>query len=173
MKLVDRGGFFVAENAVLVGDVRVAKGASIWYQAVVRADMSPITIGEFTNIQDGCVLHCDPGEDLSVGARVTVGHLAVIHARRVGDRCLVGIHSILLGGAEVGDGCLIAAGALVREGQKIPPRSVVVGVPGKVIGQVTDAQLRDFEERARRYHETARRHAEGKADPKFMSEYDR
>jgi carbonic anhydrase/acetyltransferase-like protein (isoleucine patch superfamily) len=163
VKLVDRGGFYVAENAVVIGDVRIARGASIWYHAVVRGDMAPITIGEMTNIQDGCVLHCDPQLDLTVGASVTVGHMAMIHARRVGDRCLIGIGSILLGGAEVGDGCLIAAGALVREGQKIPARSIVVGVPGKIIGQITDDQWREFEDRAVRYHETARRHVDGLA----------
>jgi len=165
MKLVDRGGFLVAENATVVGDVRCAKGVSIWYNAVVRGDMAPISIGEYTNIQDLCVLHCDPGEDLTVGALVTVGHMAMIHARRVGDRCLIGINSILLGGAEIGDGCLIAAGALVRERQKIPARSIVVGVPGKVIGQITDAQWREFEDRAMRYHATARRHVDGKVSP--------
>lgn len=171
MKLVDRGGFFVAENAVVVGAVRLAPKVSVWYNAVLRGDMAPIEIGECTNIQDGCVLHCDPGKDLVVGAHVTVGHMAMIHARRVGDRCLIGINSILLGGAEIGDGCLIAAGALVREDQKIPPRSIVVGIPGKVIGQVTDAQLAEFEERARRYFQTARRHVEGKVDPKHAAEY--
>ncbi len=171
MKLIDRGGFYVAENAVVVGDVRIAAGASIWYQAVVRGDMAPIAIGELTNIQDGCVLHCDPGQDLVIGSLVTVGHMAMIHAQRVGDRCLIGIGSILLGGAEVGDGCLIAAGALVREGQKIPARSVVVGVPGKVIGQITDAQWKEAEDRAHRYRATARRHVEGKTDPSHMAEY--
>lgn len=171
MKLIDRGGYYVAENAVVVGDVRLARQVSVWYHAVIRGDMAPITVGEGTNIQDGCVLHCDPGLDLAIGAHVTVGHMAMIHARRVGDRCLIGIQSILLGGAEIGDGCLIAAGALVREGQVIPPRSIVVGVPGKVIGQVTDAQLAQFEERARRYAATARRHVDGQVDPRHMAEY--
>ncbi len=171
MKLVDKGGFFVAENATVVGDVRLAKGVSVWYSAVVRGDMAPITVGELTNIQDGCVLHCDPGEDLTVGALVTIGHQAVVHGRRIGDRCLIGINCIILGGAEVGDGCLIAAGALVREKQKIPARSIVVGVPGKVIGQITDAQWAEFEDRAKRYHQTARRHVDGKVDPKHMTEY--
>ncbi|MBI2931085.1 MAG: gamma carbonic anhydrase family protein [Planctomycetes bacterium] len=165
MKLIDRGGYFVAENATVLGDVRIGQGASLWYNAVARGDLASITIGERTNIQDGCVLHCDPDLDLVIGSQVTVGHLAMIHARRVGDLCLIGIHAILLGGAEIGDGCLIAAGALVREGQKIPAHSVVVGVPGKIVGQVTQEQLRDFEDRARRYHALARRHADGKVNP--------
>lgn len=160
MKLVDRGGFYVAENAVVLGDVKLARGVSIWYGAVVRGDMASITIGEMTNIQDNSVLHCDPGLDLVIGRDVTVGHMAMIHAKSVGDRCLIGINSVLLGGAEIGEGCLIAACALVREGQKIPPRSIVVGVPGKVIGRTTDAQMAEFVERAKRYHETALRHVD-------------
>ena len=171
MKLIDKGGYYVAENATVLGDVRLAKGVSVWYNAVVRGDMASITVGEYTNIQDGCVLHCDPGQDLVIGSHVTVGHMAMIHARHVGDRCLIGINSVLLAGAEIGDGCLIAAGALVREGQTIPPRSIVVGVPGKVIGQITDGQWEAAAERAKRYHATARRHVDGKVHPKHMAEY--
>jgi carbonic anhydrase/acetyltransferase-like protein (isoleucine patch superfamily) len=171
MKLVDAGGYFVAENAVVCGRVSLARGSSVWYGAVVRGDMASITVGEFTNIQDGAVLHCDPGKDLVVGAHVTVGHLAMIHAKSVGDGCLIGIHSILLSGAVVGEGCLIAAGALVKEDQVIPPRSIVVGVPGKVIGQTDDSFLRQSIDRALRYHATARRHVDGKVDPGFMPDY--
>jgi carbonic anhydrase/acetyltransferase-like protein (isoleucine patch superfamily) len=171
MRLVDQGGFFVAENAVVCGRVSLARGVSVWYGAVVRGDMASITVGEFTNLQDGAVLHCDPGKDLVIGKQVTVGHLAMIHAKSVGDGCLIGIHSILLSGAVVGEGCLIAAGALVKEDQVIPPRSIVVGVPGKVIGQTDDAFLQQSADRALRYHATARRHVDGKIDPKFMPEY--
>ncbi len=171
MKLVDRDGVLVAENAVVCGRVALARGVSVWYGAVLRGDMASITVGEFTNIQDGCVLHCDPGKDLVIGKFVTVGHVAMIHARSVGDRCLIGINSVLLGGAVIGEGSLIAAGALVREDQVVPPRSVVVGIPGKVVGQTTDAQLREFEERARRYHATAIRHVNGRVDPRYMDEY--
>jgi carbonic anhydrase/acetyltransferase-like protein (isoleucine patch superfamily) len=169
MKLVDRGGWFVAENAVVVGQVSLARGVSVWYGAVVRGDMAPIAVGEFTNLQDGSVLHCDPGKPLEVGRYVTVGHLAMIHARSVGDRSLVGIHATLLSGSVVGEGSLIAAGALVREDQVIPPRSIVVGVPGKIIGQTDPAFLKESEARAERYLETARRHAEGKEHPKYMA----
>jgi len=168
--MIDRGGWFAAENAAILGRVEVAPGASIWYGAAVRGDLALVTIGAYTNIQDGCVLHCDPGKDLVIGRFVTVGHLAMVHARFVGDRCLIGIHATLLSGARIGEGSIIAAGALVREDQEIPPRSVVVGVPGKIIGQVTDEQFREAEARARRYHALARRHAEGKADPRFLAE---
>lgn len=171
MKLVDRGGYYVAENAAVTGRVALAAGVSVWYGASVRGDLASITIGEYTNIQDGCVLHCDPGKDLVIGRYVTVGHLAMIHAREIGDRCLIGIHSTILSGAVVGEGSLIAAGALVREDQVIPSRSIVVGLPGKVIAQVTDAQWEEAKARALRYHATALRHAEGKADPSFMAEY--
>ncbi len=171
MKLIDRGGFFVAENATVLGDVRLGPNASVWYGAVVRGDMAPIAIGEFTNLQDNCVLHCDPGMDLNFGRYVTVGHLAMIHGRKIGDRCLIGIGAIVLANAEIGEGSLIAAGALVRESQIVPARSIVVGVPGKIVGRTTDAQLEEFEERAKRYAQTARRHAEGRIEPRWMTEY--
>ena len=161
----DRGGWFAAENAMIGGRVDVRPGASIWYGAVVRGDLASITIGEGTNIQDGCVLHCDPGKDLVIGRQVTVGHLAMIHAKEVGDRCLVGIHAVLLSGAVVGEGSIIAACALVREDQVIPPRSIVLGVPGKVVGQVSEAQWKEAEARALRYQALARRHVDGKLDP--------
>jgi carbonic anhydrase/acetyltransferase-like protein (isoleucine patch superfamily) len=168
---VDAGGYYVAENAVVCGRVSVARGASVWYGAVVRGDMASITIGDFSNIQDGAVLHCDPGKDLVIGKHVTVGHLAMIHAKSVGDGCLIGIHATLLSGAVVGEGCLIAAGALVKEDQVVPARSIVVGVPGKVIGQTDDAFLKQSVDRALRYHATARRHADGKVDPQHLPDY--
>jgi len=171
MKLVERDGVFVADNATVVGDVRLAPGVNIWYGAVLRGDMASITVGECTNIQDLCVLHCDPGLELTIGKWVTIGHSAVIHGKSIADKCLIGMHATLLAGSEIGEGCIVAAGALLRENQKIPARSIVAGVPAKAIGQVTDEQFRTFEDRALRYLATARRHAEGKIDPKFMREY--
>ena len=171
MKLVDKNGVFVAENATVVGDVRLAQGVNIWYGAVLRGDMAPITVGDYTNIQDLCVLHCDPGLELTIGMFVTIGHAAVIHGKSIADKCLIGMGSTLLAGSEIGEGCIVAAGALVRENQKVPPRSIVAGVPAKEIGKVTDAQFATFEDRAMRYYATARRHVEGKIDPRHMSEY--
>lgn len=171
MKLIERNGVFVAENATVVGDVRLAAGVNVWFGAVLRGDMAAIRVGDCTNIQDLCVLHCDPGLDLTVGKFVTIGHAAVIHGTSIADRCLIGMHSTLLAGSEIGEGSIVAAGALVREHQKIPSRSVVAGVPAKAIGQVTDEQFAAFEDRARRYLATARRHADGKVDPRFMGEY--
>jgi carbonic anhydrase/acetyltransferase-like protein (isoleucine patch superfamily) len=157
-RLIARDGYYAAENATIVGEVRIGRDVSIWYGAVVRGDIAPITIGELTNIQDNCVLHCDPGQDLSIGRRVTVGHMAMIHAQEVGDDCLIGIGSILLGGSKVGAGSIVAAGALIRENQVIPPGSIVVGLPGKVIGQVGENGIKEAGERARRYLELALKH---------------
>jgi carbonic anhydrase/acetyltransferase-like protein (isoleucine patch superfamily) len=167
----ERDGAFVAANAVVCGRTAFGKGVSVWYGAVVRGDLASITVGEYTNLQDGCVLHCDPGKDLLIGRLVTVGHLAMVHAKEVGDRCLIGIHATLLSGAVVGEGSLIAAGALVREEQVIPPRSIVVGVPGKVIGQTDEAFWNESQARALRYHALARRHAAGKTDPSQIPEF--
>lgn len=161
MRLIDRGGYFVAENAVVLGDVTLAKGASVWYGAVVRGDLAPISIGERTNVQDLCVLHCDPGLDLAIGAEVTIGHHAMVHGRRIGDRALVGINAVILGGAEIGDGSIVGAGAVVRENQIVPPRSLVVGVPARVIGRADDAAWEEALQRAERYLEAALRHARG------------
>lgn len=161
MKLIDRGGYFVAENAVILGDVTLGEAANVWYSAVIRGDMGAIRIGKFTNIQDGCVLHTDLGQDLDIGDYVTVGHQALIHCRKIGDRCLIGMQSALLAGAEIGTGCVIGAGAVVREGQKIPDYAIAVGVPAKIIGQTGKGKLPEFEVRATHYHQTALRHVEG------------
>jgi carbonic anhydrase/acetyltransferase-like protein (isoleucine patch superfamily) len=171
MKLVEKDGAYVAENAVVVGDVRLGEGVSIWYNAVLRGDMAPITVGENSNIQDGSVLHCDPGMDLTIGKNVVVGHMAMIHARKVGDGCLIGINAVLLSGAEIGEGSLVGAGAVIREGQVVPPHSIVVGVPGKIIGQTTESQREGFVEQAKRYRLTALRHVEGRVLPGEMEEY--
>ena len=171
MPIVERNGVFVADNATVIGDVRLAKGVNIWYGAVLRGDMARITVGDFTNIQDLCVLHCDPGLELTIGKWVTIGHSAVIHGKSIADKCLIGMHATLLAGSTIGEGCIVAAGALVRENQIVPPRSIVAGVPAKAIGRVTDEQFNAFEDRALRYLATARRHAGGKIDPKHMDEY--
>jgi carbonic anhydrase/acetyltransferase-like protein (isoleucine patch superfamily) len=150
---------WIATNAVVCGAVEILGEASIWYGAVVRGDEAPIHIGARTNIQDGCVVHADPGQPNWIGDDCTVGHRAVVHGSRIGNRCLIGMGSIVLQESEIGDECLIGAGALVPHGAKIPPRSVVVGVPGKVVRQVTDAEARSFVDSAKGYVRKASAHA--------------
>lgn len=134
-------GAWVAPTAVLVGDVRVAAGASVWYGCVLRADGSPIRIGRGSNLQDGCVVHADSHGAVEVGERVSVGHRAVLHGCTVGDGALVGMASVVLTGAVVGAEALVAAGAVVKEGAAVPDRVLVAGVPGKVLRDLTDAEL--------------------------------
>ena len=171
MKLTEKNGVYLTDTAVIIGDVRLAKDVNVWYGAVLRGDMAPITVGECTNIQDNCVLHCDPGLELTIGKWVTIGHSAVIHGKSIADKCLIGMHATLLAGSEIGEGCIVAAGTLVRENQKIAPRSIVAGVPARSIGQVTEDVFNSFEDRAKRYLATALRHVIGKIDPKYMDEY--
>jgi len=169
--MVEKDGVFIATTATVLGDVRLGRGVNVWFGAVIRADLARITVGEMTNVQDLVVMHTDPGLDLTVGAHVTIGHQAILHGTSVGDRCLIGMQCCLLAGSEIGEGCIVAAGALVREGQKIPPRSLVAGLPARVVGPVTDLQYATFVERARCYLETAKRHAAGRVDPKYMTEF--
>lgn len=154
------GGGWVAPGAHVIGNVVLGEGASVWFGAVLRGDNERIAIGAGSNIQDGCVLHTDPGFPLSVGENVTVGHRAVLHGCRVEERCLVGIGAIILNGAVIGRESLIAAGALVGERVKIPERSLVLGVPGRVLKQVTDEQAEAFEAAAQGYMERARKYQE-------------
>jgi carbonic anhydrase/acetyltransferase-like protein (isoleucine patch superfamily) len=135
------GRFWVAETAVLVGRVVVGEEASVWFGAVARGDNEPIVIGARTNVQDGCVLHTDPGFPLTVGAEATIGHRVVLHGCTIGRGTLVGMGAVVLNGARIGDECLIGAGTLVPEGKEIPPRSVVLGFPGKVVREVTERDL--------------------------------
>lgn len=158
-RLIDCGGHYIADSAQVMGDVRLAQGCSVWYGAVIRGDLATITIGENTNVQDLCVLHCDPGLDLTIGRDVTLGHHAMVHGREIGDGALIGIGAIVLAGARIGAGSIVAAGAVIRENQEIPPRSIVAGVPGKIVGAVDDEGLRKAIDRAKRYLALARRHA--------------
>jgi carbonic anhydrase/acetyltransferase-like protein (isoleucine patch superfamily) len=149
---------FVADNARLIGDVRLAGQASVWFNVTIRGDLEPITVGERTNVQDGAVLHTDPGEPLTIGADVTVGHMAMLHGCTIGDGSLIGIGAIVLSGARIGRGCLIGAGALIPEGKVIPDRSVVLGAPGKVVRTLGDEEADGLREAARHYVENAARY---------------
>ena len=132
------GDYYIAPGAQVIGDVRLSEGTGIWFNAVLRADNEPITIGEGTNVQDGCVFHVDPGFPLILGANVTVGHKALLHGCEIGDGTLVGMGAVVLNGARVGKNCLIGANALITEGKEIPDRSLVMGQPGKVIRTMDD-----------------------------------
>lgn len=129
---------FLAPNATLIGDVTLGERASVFYGAVLRADTDRITIGEGTNLQDNVVMHVDGGVPATVGARVTVGHGAVLHGCTVEDDCLIGMSATVMNHAVIGTGSLVAAGALVTEGTIVPPRSLVAGVPAKVRRELTD-----------------------------------
>jgi carbonic anhydrase/acetyltransferase-like protein (isoleucine patch superfamily) len=155
-RMEKRGDFYVATNATLVHDVKLGKDASVWYGCVVRGDVASITIGERTNLQDLTVVHPETGEPVTIGDDVTVGHRALLHMRTLGSGTLVGMGAILLAHSHIGKECIIGAGALVLEGRTIPDRSVVLGSPGKVVRQVTDAEAAHLREHARGYVETAR-----------------
>ncbi len=140
-----------AENAVLIGDVQLEEHVSVWYGAVLRGDTCTIRVGAGSNIQDLCALHCSGGQPLTIGKNVVVGHGAILHSCTVEDGCLVGMGAILLDGCVIGAGSVVGAGALVPPGKVVPPRSLVVGVPGKVIRQVTAAEQAETLENAAHY----------------------
>jgi carbonic anhydrase/acetyltransferase-like protein (isoleucine patch superfamily) len=145
---------FVADGAILIGAVTLDQGASVWFNSVLRADSEPIRIGRFTNVQDNSTLHVDPGFPCTVGEYVTIGHGAIVHACVVEDNVLVGMHATILTGAVVGRDSIVGANALVTENARIPPGSLVLGVPGKVVRSLrsdeVDAIRRSAESYARR-----------------------
>jgi carbonic anhydrase/acetyltransferase-like protein (isoleucine patch superfamily) len=140
--------------------VYLGEEASVWYGAVLRGDTEPIRVGARTNIQDGCVLHADPGYPAVVGSDCVVGHNAVVHGCEIGDRCLIGMSATILNGAKVGEGSIVAAGALVPEGKEFPPRSLIIGAPSKRVKEVDEEQIQDIERGVRTYVERAAKHRE-------------
>jgi carbonic anhydrase/acetyltransferase-like protein (isoleucine patch superfamily) len=132
--------FWVAENATLIGSVVLGNNTSVWFNAVIRADNDVITIGDDSNIQDGAVLHVDMGVPLTIGKGVTVGHQAMLHGCTIGDNSLIGIQAVVLNKAVVGKNCIIGAHALVPEGMQIPDNSLVMGVPAKVVREISPQQ---------------------------------
>ncbi|GIJ46040.1 gamma carbonic anhydrase family protein [Virgisporangium aliadipatigenens] len=149
---------FVAPGAVVVGDVTIGARAGIWYATVVRGDTAPITVGAETNIQDGSVLHADPGAPLVVGARVTVGHRVVLHGAVVADDVLIGMGSVVMNHARIGAGSVVGAGALIVEGTEVPPGSLVLGAPGRVVRSLTAEERAGITEAAGRYVRRAAEH---------------
>jgi carbonic anhydrase/acetyltransferase-like protein (isoleucine patch superfamily) len=153
---------FIASTAAVMGDVTIGEDASIWYGAVLRGDMAPITIGSQSNIQDGTVVHVDEGAPCTVGRRVGVGHRVILHGCTVGDDCLIAMGSVLLNGVTIGNGAVVAAGAVVPEGMQVPPRSLVMGVPGRIVRQVDEALAQRVVETWKHYVEEARAHRAGR-----------
>ena len=154
-------GQFVADNATLIGNVILEACASVWFGAVLRGDNEPITIGAGSNVQDGVVMHTDPGFPLTLGANVTVGHMAMLHGCTVGENSLVGINAVVLNGARIGRNCLIGAGALVPEGREIPDGSLVIGSPGKVKRELSSEEIAGLARSAEGYVAKAARYRAG------------
>jgi len=157
---------WVADSAVLIGDVRLAAGASLWPTAVARGDVCPIVIGEGSNVQDGAVLHGDPGQPVTIGADVTIGHRAVVHGATLEDGCLIGIGAIVLNGVTVGAGALVAAGSVVT--RDVPPRALVMGAPAQQKRELSEEAAAEQRHHARRYRQLAMAHAGRSSDPGFQ-----
>lgn len=159
---------FIAPNATVIGQVEVERGVSIWYGAVIRGDVEKIIIGACTNIQDGAILHGDPGQITRLEEFVTVGHRAVIHSAQVEQGCLIGIGAVVLDGVRVGTGSIIGAGSIVTK--DVPARSLVVGVPAKVLRPVSDEEAAGLIDHARKYEKLALVHANRATDLGFIRE---
>ncbi|PTD97082.1 gamma carbonic anhydrase family protein [Pseudothauera lacus] len=152
-------GCWVADNATVIGRVVAGDNVNIWYNVVIRGDNDPITIGDNTNIQDGSILHNDDGVPLSIGRDVTIGHMVMLHGCTVGDGSLIGINAVILNNAVIGKHCIIGANALIPEGKVIPDRSLVVGSPGRIIRELSDADIAGIRANAAHYVDNARRYA--------------
>ncbi|NYT04748.1 MAG: gamma carbonic anhydrase family protein [Methanomicrobiales archaeon] len=149
---------FCAANATVIGDVTIGDGVSIWFGAVVRADKDTISVGNETNIQDNAVVHTSAGHPVRLGTQVSVGHGAILHGCTIADRVLVGMGSIVMNGADIGTESIVGAGAVVTEGSQVPPRSLVLGVPGKVVRTLTAEQVEGIVKNAREYRKLAERY---------------
>lgn len=147
---------WVAPGATVVGDVRLAADASVWFGAVIRADNEPIQIGRGSNVQENAVLHVDPGVPMVIGERVTIGHQAMLHGCTIGDESLVGIQAVILNGATIGRHCLVGAGALVTEGKQFPDGSLIIGTPAKVARALTEAEIDGLRRSADSYVERSK-----------------
>lgn len=152
---------FVADSAMVMGSVLLKEGASVWFNAVLRGDTELITVGRHSNVQDGSVLHTDPGCPLNIGDYVTVGHKVMLHGCEIGENSLIGINAVVLNRAKIGRNCIIGANALITEGKEIPDNSMVMGAPGKVVRQLTEAEIAGLKLSAEHYVENGRRFRKG------------
>ena len=149
---------FIAENATVIGSVRLGHQSSIWFNVVVRGDNDWITIGEGSNVQDGSVLHTDPGIPLTIGKGVVVGHLVMLHGCNIGDNTLIGIKAIVMNGAKIGRNCIIGANTLIAENKEIPDGSLVLGSPGRIVRQLTPPEIQVITVSAQHYVQNAQRY---------------
>lgn len=152
------GETFVAPTAVVIGDVAIDHESSVWWGAVLRGDYDSIRIGQRSNVQDNAVVHMDAGFPVTLGDSVTIGHKAVLHGCTIGNNSLVGINAVVMNEAVIGDDCLIGSNALITEGKRIPPRSLVLGSPGKVVRELSDAEVAEITDFADRYVRNFRRY---------------
>lgn len=155
------GDYFIADTAAVIGKVTLHPNASVWFGATLRGDTDDIIVGENSNVQDGSVLHTDPGIKLTIGRDVTVGHLVMLHGCTIGDNTLIGIKSVILNGAKIGKNCIIGAGSLITEGKEIPDGSLVMGAPGKVVRPVGPHEVQMITMSARHYAQNAARYRKG------------
>jgi len=163
------GGIWLAEGAVLGGDVRVGADTSLWFGTVVRGDDAPIEIGERTNVQDNTVVHVDPDAPHAIGSEVTIGHGAICHGIRIGDHALIGMGAILLSGSVVGEGAVVGAGTVVPEDFEVPPFTLVVGVPARIVRTLDrEARLKDARWKAEGYVARARQYETGGWDGRVV-----
>ncbi len=161
VEMAGAGRCWVAPNAVVLGKVKIEDDASVWFGAVLRGDNELITVGARSNVQDGSVLHTDPGYPLTIGPDCTIGHMVMLHGCTIGRGSLIGIGSIILNGAQIGEECLIGANTLIAEGKVIPPRSMVLGSPGKIVRQLSEDDVKRFNGAAGRYVANWKRYAAG------------
>ena len=154
------GENWVAPNATIIGDVTLEKNSSIWFNAVLRGDIENILVGEGSNVQDGSVLHTDPGYPLKVGKNVTIGHLVMLHGCTIGDNSLIGIGAVILNNAKIGNNCIIGAKTLIAENKEIPDDSLVVGSPGRVLRKVTEDEKKAVLENTRHYQDNWKRYSQ-------------
>jgi carbonic anhydrase/acetyltransferase-like protein (isoleucine patch superfamily) len=153
------GSAWVAPSAYVIGDTHLGQDVSVWFGAVIRADNSPITVGDRSNVQEGAMLHSDVGSPLVVGVDCTIGHHAILHGCRIGDRVLIGLGALVLNDAVIGDDCLIGAGALVTEGKSFPPGSLIIGSPARAVRPLSPEEIAKLAPGAEHYVERQRRFA--------------
>lgn len=153
---------FIAAGAIVIGDVTLAEHTSVWFNAVIRGDSEAIRIGAGSNVQDGCILHADPGRPCILGERVTLGHGAIVHGAILEDDVLIGMRAVVMNGARIGRGSIVGVGAVVLEGMEVPPRSIVLGMPGKIVREVSERDRERIRHAAEHYIEAGKIYREAR-----------